>query len=202
LSTVLRSLGIDPAPNPLRKAFLAWQCRVRQIAVRENEGRPDAAITPDVTPAGWDAPLGRIITVLCRAPGHSATAELMHMVKKTNDPAQRREQALRFLAASYYQKPEQFSDILTATFPPGSPGAASIRAAEWCTLSFDAFAQRFDLRCRVWKLSRRNPLYQATWWHNQLFNPNLHPESEVLGYEPDWSASTADPMPDRQKQHA
>ena len=80
-----------------------------------------------------------------------------------------------------------------ATFPPASPGAAAIREAGHCTLIFDAFNQRFDLTCKVWRLAAHNPLYQATMAHNLLFNPALPPDTEVLGFEPDWSASTSDP---------
>jgi len=39
----------------------------------------------------------------------------------------------------------------------------------------------------------RNPLYQATMAHNMLFNPTLPPDTEVLGFEPNWEASSADP---------
>ena len=72
---------------------------------------------------------------------------------------------------------------------PGSAGAAKLRAAGRCTLTFEAYSQRFDIEAKVWKLSRRNPLTRATLAHNKLFNPNLHPETEVLGFEPDWSLS-------------
>jgi hypothetical protein len=34
--------------HPLCKAFLRWQCRVRQMGVREFEGRPIDAIQPHV----------------------------------------------------------------------------------------------------------------------------------------------------------
>jgi hypothetical protein len=187
------ALGVTYSDHPLRLAFLKWQCRVRQIAMREAQGRPDDAITPAVILAGETEPLGHIITVMCKAPGHSVTAELEHMAAKTNDPAQRREQALRFLSASHYQKPDTFSDILTATFPPGSPGAATIRAAERVTLVFDAYAQRFDIAAKVWRLAEKNPLHAATLAHNRLFNPALPPGTEVLGFEPDWAASTSEP---------
>ena len=182
----------EPAP-PLRRAFLRWQCRVRQMAMRENEGRPDDAMMPAVVPDGATAPIGHIITVLNRAPGHSVTAELDHMAASTNDPAQRRDQALRFLSAGYYQQAETFSDTLTATFRPGSSGAETLRGAGRCRLIFEAYAQCFDLSCRVWRLAPHNPLHRATIAHNQLFNPALPPGTEVLGFEPDWSASTADP---------
>ena len=30
--------------------------------------------------------------------------------------------------------------------------------------------------------------------HNKLFNPTLAPDTEVLGFEPDWARSTSDPV--------
>ena len=35
--------------------------------------------------------------------------------------------------------------------------------------------------------------YEFTYWHNFLFNPHLSPDVTVLGFEPDWSDSSADP---------
>ena len=193
MSALGAALGESFSTSPLRKAFLKWQCRVRQIAMRDNHGRPDDAITPALFLPGEAEPMGHIITLLNKSPGYSVTPELLHMAKKTNDPAQRRDQAIRFFSATYYQKAAEFSDILTATFPPGSPGAAAIREAETVRLRFDAYAQVFDLNCRVWKLAPHNPLHQATFAHNQLFNPALAPDTEVLGFEPDWDASTSEP---------
>lgn len=163
--------------------------------MREREGRPDEGIMPAVFLRDDGFPLGHIITVLNKAPGHSVTPELNHLNAKTHDPAQRRDLAIRFLGSAYFQKAHEFSDILTATFPPGSPGAGTIRSAEHVRLVFDAYAQRFDIICRVWKLAPRNPLHQATIAHNRLFNPGLPGKTEVLGFEPDWRRSTGDPMP-------
>lgn len=187
------ALGETYVEAPLRKAFLKWQCRVRQIAMRDNHGRPDDAITPALFLPGEPEAMGHIITLLNKSPAHSVTPEMQHIAAKTNDPAQRREQALRFLSATYYQKADTFADILTATFPPGSPGAETIRKAEQVRLVFSAYAQTFDLTCKVWRLAGHNPLYQATMAHNRLFNPSIPPDTEVLGFEPDWSASSSDP---------
>ncbi|EAP76257.1 hypothetical protein ISM_15365 [Roseovarius nubinhibens ISM] len=171
--------------------FLRWQCRVRQMAMRDQEGRPDDAITPAVFLPGEDDAMGHIITLLNKSPGYSVTAELDYMAAKTNDPAQRRDQALQFLAAGYYQNAVEFSDILTATFPPGSEGAKTLHEAGHVTLVFEAFNQRFDLKCKVWRLAAHIPLHAATIAHNRLFNPALPPGTEVLGFEPDWDASSA-----------
>lgn len=194
MSPAAALLGQSYSDHRLKFAFLKWQCRVRQIAARDNQGRPDDAITPAVYLDGSSEPLGHIITILNKKPDHSLTPELTHITRQTNDPAQRRDKALQFLSATYYQKHREFSDLLTATFPPKSPVAAQIRNAKTCKLVYDAYAQRFDLLCNVWRLAAHNPLFQATLAHNQLFNPNLPPESEVLGFEPDWERSTFDPQ--------
>ncbi len=193
MSSVASQLGESYSNHPLRKAFLRWQCRVRQMSMRDQDGRPDDAIMPGVTLPCADEPMGHIITVMCKAPAYSVTSELVHMSAKTNDPAQRRDNALRFLAAGYYQRAEEFSDILTATFPAGSPGAAQIHQAGECVLHFDAYAQKFDLHCKVWRLAPHNLLHQATIAHNKLFNSALPPDTEVLGFEPNWAASSSDP---------
>ncbi len=184
--------GLLRPDSPLRLAFLRWQCRTRQIAMREHMGRPDDSITPAVWLDDAVEPMGHIITLINKAPGYSVTSELEYIAGKTHDPAQRREQAIRFLSATYYQKAEEFSDILTATFPPGSPGAAQLREANNVRLVFDAYNQQFDLRTKVWALAEHNPLHRATVAHNILFNPSLPPGTVVLGFEPDWAASTGE----------
>lgn len=186
-------LGQTMGETLLRKAFMRWQCRVRQTAMRDTDGRPDDGITPAVFLPGAAEPMGHIITILNKSPGYSLTAEMAHMAAKTHDPAQRRDQALRFFSATYYQKAGEFSDILTATFPPESPGAEALRAAGHVRLVFSAYGQSFDLTCKVWRLAAHNPLHQATLAHNRLFNPDMHPDTVILGFEPDWQASTSDP---------
>lgn len=188
-------IGLDPEAQQLRLAFLRWQCRIRQMAMRDGQGRPSDGMTPALTLAGETEPIGHIITVMNKAPGHDKVPEMRHMVQKAQDPLARREAALRLFAETYFQKADTFTDALTSTFPPGSPGAAKIRAAEKVTLTFEAFSQRFDIVARVWKLTDKNPLHQATWWHNLLFNPGLNPEIEILAFAPDWTSSSASPDP-------
>ncbi len=195
MSAIASLLGVNPDPHPMRDAFLGWQCRVRQISMRENRGRPDETISPALTLAGETEPMGRMITVMSKLPQHSLTPEFQHMTKRTFDPAQRREKALQLLSETYFQKPKTFSDVLTSVFTEKSERAAAIRRAGSCKLEFDAFGQAFSLQCKVWRLAAKNPYYQSTWWHNHLFNPNLSEKAIILGFEPDWEASVADPAP-------
>lgn len=189
------TLPRSAAGADLRNSFMRWQCRIRQMMMREEQGRPSDGITPALTLAGDFEPMGHVITLIVKTMAHSMTEEFQHMVRKTHDPAQRRDGALRLFSEAYYQKADSFSDILTSTFPPGSPGAAKIREAGRVTLSFEAFRQRYDLDCKVWTLAEKNPLHQATYWHNLLFNPTLPADTVILGFEPDWTKSSADPDP-------
>ena len=193
MSSVASIFGQTYVNHPVKDKFIKWQCHTRQMMMRDNQGRPDAAIMPEVHLAGQDASLGALITILNKLPTYSLTPEMLHMARKTNDPAQVRSQAIQFFSATYYQKFRQFSDVLTATFPPGSGGAAQLQTAGSCRLVFEAYAQRFDLECAVMPMAQQNALHQATMAHNRLFNRGLSAETIVLGFEPDWEKSTATP---------
>ncbi len=184
---------LDRANEQLRDHFLGWQCRIRQIVTRSHDGRPTSGMMPLVFAAEANTPVARIVTVLCKRPEHSVTMELRHMARGTHDPAERRESALKFLAERYYQSAREFSDILTASFPPDSATAATLLDHRECRLAFEQFSQRFDVHCTVRRLSRNNPLREATFWHNLLFNPRLTADCAILGFEPDWPRSETDP---------
>lgn len=183
------------AAEAARRAFLKWQCRVRQMAARERGGLPDEGVSPEVSFRDGSAAIGRIVTVLCRTGAHSATPELRHIAKRTHDPAVRREAALRFLAGEYYQDARRFTDVLAATFTPGSAAARRLDSTSRCLLDFRAYSQRFAFACRPKLLAPGDPLREAAWWHNMLFNPSLPPDAAVFGFEPDWSRCNADPAP-------
>lgn len=185
----------DSAAAALRMAFMRWQCRVRQMMMREDLGRPGPGIMPEILPEGGGESLGTIITVMNKTGPYDKTPEMQHMVRRTNDPAARREAALKLFSEFYYQKPHEFSDMLCACFAPGSPGAAALRQAERVRLRFAAFNQRFEIPVRVWQLTEKNPAWQATWWHNALFNPALSREAVILGFAPDWASASAEPAP-------
>ena len=186
-------IRLDHANEQLRDRFLGWQCRIRQIAIRSHDGRPTTGMTPLVSATEGGQPVARIVTVLCKRPEHSATMELRHLARRTHDPAERRENALKFLAERYYQSAREFSDTLTASFPTDSRTVATLLDHRECRLAFEQFSQRFDLHCTVRRLSRNNPLREATFWHNLLFNPRLSADCVILGFEPDWPTSEADP---------
>ena len=193
MNSIADMFDVKAEQHPLKDAFLRWQCRIRLIAMRENQGRPGDGVVASLTLPGESEPMGSIITVLSKAPMHSMIPELKHMVVQELDPSRRRNKALQFFSESYYSKHVEFSDLLTSTFPSKSEGAAIIMESGGCTLTFEAYNQRFELDCRVRRLSKNEPFYQATWWHNLLFNPTLKPDIEMLCFAPNWDQSSANP---------
>ena len=179
-----------PRKVPLREEFLKWQCRLRQIIVRENDGKPDRSVMPVVhSETGIWEPF-QVITVLCRNLQHSVTPEMHHMVKSTNDPFQVRDKAIKFFSERYYQQFDRFSDTITATFEENSDRYGDLMQSKTCVLRFEAFNKRYTLSCKVEEFTVSDYFWQATYWHNLLFNPNLSPAIKVLGFTPDWERSS------------
>lgn len=173
----------------LRNQFLKWQCRVRQISCRTKDGRPSAAMIPTLEANSTSKPTMQIITILNKLPDFSNLCELKHIALRTNDPNERRTSALKFLSEVYYQNALQFSDVLTATFPPYSKTAQEMVASGHCALVYEQFNQRYNIQCSPFSISTNKELHAATYWHNFLFNPALPTDVTIIGFEPNWELS-------------
>lgn len=191
-ATIVR---LEAAQAAFRANFLGWQCRLRQLAIRKAEGRPTAGMQPEAV-VGSTTSLGRITVLIVPEESQETTAEFRHQVRRTHDPAERYKAALKILAAHFYQYPEDFSDCLTALFGPDSEIAQRLLMAGQALLKFEQYNQCYELPCRVSELPGSHAAYQATFWHNSLFNPRIPADSRVLGFEPDWAHAKAYPPVD------
>ena len=183
---------MKPAAKDMRERFLAWQCRIRQIAMREHGGRPSPGMRPvlrdkkgrEVTPA---------LTVLLVPDDPSeSTAFFRFQVTRWADPRELYERALAYLQADYFQRPETFSDRLLAVLPEDSPVAALLMAEGKCSLAFAQFSQAFHLPCFARALPAGDPAREAAIWHNRLFNPALPETVHVIAFQPDWISAKAE----------
>ena len=180
--------NMTPAVPPLSicRHFLLWQCQLRQESVRLNGGRPSSGMRPEVMQEDG----GRIasaITVLIVETGPQASTETFrHIVRRTHDPRQRHEAGLRLLSERYYQRPEHFSGVLTALFHADAAVAAELVGAMRCRLGFEQAGQGFRVPCQVAELPEDDPAYQATYWHNHMFNPTPPLTIRMLAFYPDW----------------
>lgn len=187
---------LDASQAELRRDFLRWQCRIRQQAVREADGRPQDGMRPYVhLPPDSEEPQARIVTVLNKRAPETVTAEFRHMMKRHQDPRERHDAALRKLAAEYFQDAEDFSDALTALFGARVPLVDELVNEGQCTLDFQHTNRRYVLTCTVTELAADDPEYQATYWHNSLFNPYMEPGVRVLRFAPHWATAQAEPGP-------
>ena len=182
----------------LRDYFFGWQCRLRQQAVRKNDGRPSEGMRADLYVKVSDKNLGPINTGLALAEtddgnAEKVTDEFRHICKKTHDPNLRHQAALKLLASAYYQHPKTFLHALMATFALDSELAALLVEQRECQLHFSQYQQSFQLHCNVDKLADTDPVYQAVYWHNKMFNPVLPATVEILRFTPEWENSTAQP---------
>ena len=181
---------VEPVAAALRDRFIGWQCRLRQMAVREAGGKPSAGMRPRVLSPAGEA-LAPAITVLIVPvdPGDSIKL-FRYQVLRTEDPAERYDKALELLAANYFQRPREFSDVMTALFAAESRLADELLTLGRCLLDFAQYDQVFRVPCAVVRFAGDDEQFQATFWHNRLYNPRLPAGVRVLGFRPDWSQAS------------
>jgi hypothetical protein len=179
----------------LMRQFLGWQCRIRQAAHRNHGGAPPPGARPRVIRRSGEELLATMTVVLVPKTPRESTAFLKFQAGRNNDPKDVYQAGLKYFAGEFYQEPELFSDEMTALFAPESETAEAIAGARSCLLKFEQHSQRYTLSCRIRKLAVGEPDYEATWWHNRIFNPGVPNNAAVLGFKPDWKSASADPWP-------
>jgi hypothetical protein len=178
---------LEAAAEALKAEFIGWQCRLRQLAMRQSGGRPSAGMRPRaLSPAGDEISSG-IVVLINKAEPKQAIQQFRYQVLKTQDPIERYDNALEIMAGMYFQRPYEFSDVMTALFGEGSDVMARLLNFGKCVLAFEQFSQSYRLPCRARLLAPSDELYQATYWHNRLFNPHMPPDIGVVSFTPDWT---------------
>ena len=184
-------MATKTSASSLRGDFIGWQCRMRQIAMRQDGGRPSPGMRPRVLRTSGEE-MARALTVLMvpKEPDES-TSFFRFQVMRTQDPRDLYQRGLTYLQADYFQQPQTFSDRLTAVLDSTSPLAATLLAEKTCVLEFDQFSQVFRIPCTVRRLGARDEARTASLWHNRVFNPSLPDDSVVLEFKPDWAKTVA-----------
>jgi hypothetical protein len=177
----------------VRAHFLGWQCRIRQMAMRDDGGRPSPGMRPRVFRADGSLIVDGLTTVLVPEEPQESTAFFRFNVQKSNDPKIIYEKGLRFLQATHFSRPDAFRDELTAVLGAGSDLANTLLKLKSCLLEFDQWRQTFRMIASVRKLKQTEDAWQATVWHNRTFNPELPGDVTVLGLTPQWKSAQAHP---------
>jgi len=175
----------------LKAEFLGWQCRIRQIALRDYGGQPLAAMRPRVSLRSGEVVLAAMTVLLVPAASAESTAFFRFQAQKTPDPNQVREAGIKYMAGGFYQEPELFSDEMTAVFGMGSAPVERLLAAGRVTLDFEQFSQSFRMFCKVRELAAADEARQASLWQARIFNPGIANDAQVLAFRPDWKTVAA-----------
>jgi hypothetical protein len=176
------------AAEALCREFIGWQCRLRQLAARQNGGRPSSGMRPRVLDIARRTELSPgIVTLIVESEPENSTRLFRYQYLQTHDPNERFDKMLEILQSSYFQEPARFSDLMTALFGPGSTLAARLAAQGRCILEFEQYTQGYRIPCAVARLAARHAFHQATYWHNRMFNPNVPAGIEILSFRPDWA---------------
>ena len=163
---------------------MSWQCRLRRLSMRELDGRPTEGMSAGVYSVNGGDEQARLNFIITRENPQQRTAEIRHIVRKSRDPGEWRKNGLRLLAERHYQDDDAFVNDLTALFNLDSDLASALLDAGRCHLKFAeaGIEHGFDFDVRV--LPRDDELFQATYWHNHLFNPSLPGQVQVLAFSP------------------
>lgn len=164
--------------------FIAWQCRLRKMSMRELGGRPTEGMSAGIYSVSGGEEQGRLNFLIVRKQPGERTGEFRHLVRKSPDPAEWVKNGLRILSELHYHEGREFSDQLTALFSLDSNQAYALIKAGECHLKFvqDSVDYAFDFD--VVALDQDDEMFEATYWHNRLFNPTLPGKVRVLGFTP------------------
>jgi hypothetical protein len=166
------------------QSFISWQCRLRKMSMRELGGQPTAGISAGVYSVSGGEEQSRMNFLISRKNPQERTDEFRHIVRKSPDSNQWVKNGLLILAELHYHEDKEFDDRLTALFSLDSTLANALTEAGECHLKFtqDSIEHAFDFD--VLSLNEDDELFQATYWHNRLFNPTLPGKVRVLGFKP------------------
>ena len=180
---------------PIQNYFIGWQCRVREFALRNEEGRPNEGMRPQIELKNGEVVFPAATLLIIPDHPDQTIRQFRFMALKTQDPKERYSKALQLLAARFYQNAEDFSGAMSGIFSRTSDEMKALEKHQYCVMEFDYQQQAFKIPCHVSASPKNEPVYEFTYWHNYLFNPNLSPEVKVLHFKPDWSKTVSDPNP-------
>ena len=180
---------------PIQNYFIGWQCRVREFALRNEEGRPNEGMRPQIELKNGEVVFPSATLLIIPEQPEQIIRQFRYMALKTQDPKERYTKAMQMLASRFYQKSEDFSGAMAGIFSRFAEEVKALEKDQSCIMNFDYQQQVFKIPCHVSASPKNEPVHEFTYWHNYLFNPNLSPEVTVLHFKPDWSQTISEPTP-------
>jgi hypothetical protein len=164
--------------------FISWQCRLRKMSVRELGGRPTAGMSAGIFSTSGGDEQSRMNFTIVRRDSRERTDEFRHIVRKSPDSSLWIKDGLRILSELHYHEEKEFDQQLTALFSLDSTLACALIKAGQCHLKFAQDSVEYGFDFDIVSLDQDDDNFQATYWHNRLFNPTLPGKVRVLGFNP------------------
>ena len=180
---------------PIQNYFIGWQCRVREFALRNEEGKPNGGMRPQIALKNGEVVFPAATLLIIPDHPDQTIRQFRFMALKTQDPKERYTKAIQMLAARFYQKSEDFSGAMAGIFSRFSEEVKALEKDQSCIIEFDYQQQAFKIPCHVSASPKNESVHEFTYWHNYLFNPNLSPEVKVVHFKPDWDKTVSEPTP-------
>ena len=105
---------------PIQNYFIGWQCRVREFALRNEEGRPNEGMRPQIELKNGEVVFPAATLLIIPDHPDQTIRQFRFMALKTQDPKERYSKALQLLAAKFYQNAEDFSGAMSGIFSRSS----------------------------------------------------------------------------------
>ena len=164
--------------------FIVWQCSLRQRNYRMSNGKPSEGIIALILDNKSNKEIASLRSVLIEKNSLNTAKMFEFMIKKTNDPEERFDKAVKFFASEYYNTPRNFDGSFTATFSYKSDLAKKILKKKKCNVQFFERDTGFNFNVSVCKLNKTNMKWMYTFWHNSFFNPVLNEDIDILYFNP------------------
>ena len=164
--------------------FVIWQCSLRQRNFRMFSGKPSEGTTALILDNKSNKEIASLRSVLIEKNSLNTAKMFEFMIKKTNDPEERFDKAVKFFASEYYNTPRNFDGSFTATFSYKSDLAKKILKKKKCNVQFFERDTGFNFNVSVSKLNKTNMKWMYTFWHNSFFNPVLNEDIDILYFNP------------------
>ena len=119
---------------PIQNYFIGWQCRVRELALRSENGRPNGGMRPRIKLENGTVVFSAATLLLFPNLPQQTTKQFRFMALKTQDPQERYTKALQLLSAKFYQNVEEFSGVMSGIFSQSSKGVKTLENHQRCVL--------------------------------------------------------------------
>jgi len=154
------------------------------MSVRELDGRPTPGMSAGVFSISGGEEQSRLNFLIVRKQPRERTEEFRHIVRKTPDSNEWAKNGLRILSELHYHEEKEFDNQLTALFSLDSSLAYALIKAGQCHLKFAEGSVDHTFNFDVVSLDQDDDKFEATYWHNRLFNPVLPGKVRILGFKP------------------